>query len=47
MKIEKAKQLTARKFKRMSGVSRQTFNYMVDVVKADEKKKKSQVAVLN
>ena len=40
MKIEKAKQLTARKFKRMTGVSRQTFELMVDVVKADEKKKK-------
>ena len=40
MKIEKAKQLTARKFKRMTGVSRQTFELMVDVVKASEKKKK-------
>ncbi len=40
MKIEKAKQLTARKFKRMTGVSRKTFELMVDVVKADEKKKK-------
>lgn len=40
MKIEKAKQLTAKKFKRMTGVSRKTFDSMVDVVKADEKKKK-------
>lgn len=40
MKIEKAKQLNARKFKRMTGVSRQTFELMVDVVKADEQKKK-------
>jgi hypothetical protein len=40
VKIEKAKQLTARKFKRVTGVSRQTFELMVDVVKADEKKKK-------
>lgn len=40
MKIEKAKQLSARKFKRMTGVSRQTFELMVDVVKASEKKKK-------
>jgi DDE superfamily endonuclease/Helix-turn-helix of DDE superfamily endonuclease len=40
VKIEKAKQLTAKKFKRMSGVSRKTFELMVDVVKADEKKKK-------
>ncbi len=40
MKIEKAKQLTARKFKRMTGVSRQTFELMVDVVKADAQKKK-------
>ncbi len=40
MKIEKAKQLTARKFKRMTGVSRQTFELMVDIVKADAQKKK-------
>ncbi len=40
MKIEKAKQLTAKKFKRMTGVSRQTFKLMVDVVKASETKKK-------
>ena len=40
MKIEKAKQLSTRKFKRMTGVSRQTFELMVDVVKADEQKKK-------
>ena len=40
MKIEKAKRLTSRKFKRMTGVSRRTFELMVDVVKADEKKKK-------
>ncbi|MCC5632841.1 IS5 family transposase [Nostoc sphaeroides CHAB 2801] len=40
MKIEKAKQLTSRKFKRMTGVSRRTFELMVEVVKADEKNKK-------
>ncbi|AUB35069.1 Transposase (plasmid) [Nostoc flagelliforme CCNUN1] len=40
MKIEKAKHLTARKFKRMAGVSRQTFELMVDLVKADAQKKK-------
>lgn len=40
MKIEKAKQLTAKKFKRMTGVSRKTFELMVDVVKADAQKKK-------
>ncbi len=40
MKIEKAKQLTARKFKRMTGVSRQTFELMADVVKVDAQKKK-------
>jgi hypothetical protein len=40
VKIEKAKQLTARKFKRMTGVSRQTFELMVDVVKVDAQKKK-------
>ena len=40
MKIEKAKQLTARKFKRMTGVSRQSFELMVDLVKASEKNKK-------
>jgi hypothetical protein len=37
--IEKAKQLTAKKFKRMTGVSRKTFELMVDVVKADAQKK--------
>jgi hypothetical protein len=40
VKIEKAKHLTARKFKRMAGVSRQTFELMVDLVKADAQKKK-------
>ena len=40
MKIENAKQLTAKKFKRMTGVSRKTFELMVDVVKADAQKKK-------
>ncbi|QFS51887.1 Mobile element protein [Nostoc sphaeroides CCNUC1] len=40
MKIENAKQLTAKKFKRMAGVSRKTFELMVDVVKADAQKKK-------
>ncbi|MBU7586979.1 MAG: IS5 family transposase [Nostoc sp. TH1S01] len=40
MKFGRAKQLTSRKFKRMSGVSRQTFDSMVDVVKADAQKKK-------
>jgi hypothetical protein len=40
VKIEKAKQLTAKKFKRMTGVSRKTFELMVDVVKADAQKKK-------
>ncbi len=40
MKIEKAKQLTAKKFKRMTGVSRKTFELMVDIVKADAQKKK-------
>ncbi len=39
MKIEKAKHLTARKFKRMAGVSRQTFELMVDLVKADAQNK--------
>ena len=40
MKIEKAKQLTSKKFKRMTGVSRRTFKLMVEVVKADSQKKK-------
>ncbi len=40
MKIETAKHLSARKFKRMTGVSRQAFELMVDVVKASETKKK-------
>jgi hypothetical protein len=40
VKIENAKQLTAKKFKRMTGVSRKTFELMVDVVKANAQKKK-------
>ncbi|WP_338421857.1 IS5 family transposase [Nostoc flagelliforme] len=40
MKIENAKQLTAKKFKRMTGVSRKTFELMEDDVKADAQKKK-------
>ena len=40
MKIEKANQLTAKKFKRMTGVSRKTFELMVDIVKADAQKKR-------
>ncbi|MHC5829171.1 MAG: IS5/IS1182 family transposase, partial [Nostoc sp.] len=40
MKIGKAKQLTSKKFKRMTGVSRRTFELMVEVVKTDEQKKK-------
>lgn len=40
MKIEKAKQLTSKKFKRMTGVSRQTFELMVGLVKTDTQKKK-------
>jgi hypothetical protein len=40
VKIEKAKHLTSRKFKPMTGVSCQTFELMVDVVKADAQKKK-------
>ena len=40
VKFWRAKQLTSRKFKRLTGVSRQTFQEMVRLVKADEKKKK-------
>ncbi len=40
MKIEKAKQLTSRKFKRMTGVSRRTFELMVELVKGNDQKKK-------
>ncbi len=40
MKIERAKQLTSKKFKRMTGISRRTFELMVGLVKADEQKKK-------
>jgi phenylpropionate dioxygenase-like ring-hydroxylating dioxygenase large terminal subunit len=40
VKIEKAKQLTSRKFKRMTGVSRRTFELMVELVKANDQKKK-------
>ncbi len=40
VKFGRAKQLTSRKFKRMSGVSRRTFELMVDVVKTDAQKKK-------
>ncbi|MEH2218465.1 MAG: IS5 family transposase [Nostoc sp.] len=40
MKFWRAKQLTLRKFKRLTGVSRRTFQEMVGLVKADEKKKK-------
>ena len=40
VKIGKAKQLTSKKFKRMTGVSRRTFELMVEVVKTDEQKKK-------
>ncbi len=40
MKIEKAKQLTSKKFKRLTGVSRRTFEIMLGLVKADEQKKK-------
>lgn len=39
MKFWRAKQLTLRKFKRLTGVSRRTFQEMVGLVKADEKKK--------
>lgn len=40
MKFWRAKQLTSRKFKRLTGVSRRTFQEMVGLVKAHEKKKK-------
>ncbi len=40
MKFWRAKQLTLRKFKRLTGISRRTFQEMVGLVKADEKKKK-------
>lgn len=40
MKFWRAKQLTSRKFKRLTGLSRRTFQEMVGLVKADEKKKK-------
>ncbi len=40
MKFWRAKKLTSKKFKRMTGVSRQTFELIVDLVKASKKKKK-------
>jgi hypothetical protein len=40
VKFWRAKQLTSKKFKRMTGVSRKTFELMVDIVKADAQKKK-------
>jgi len=40
MKYEKAKKLSATDFKRLTGVKRKTFQVMVRVVKAEEKKKK-------
>ncbi|MFK0732608.1 MAG: IS5 family transposase [Gloeotrichia echinulata GP01] len=40
MKFWRAKQLTSRKFKRMTGISRQTFKLMVGVVKTDAQNKK-------
>ncbi|WP_338422002.1 IS5 family transposase [Nostoc flagelliforme] len=40
MKFGRAKQLTAKKFKRMTGVNRKTFELMVELVLADEQKKK-------
>ncbi len=40
MKFWRAKKLTSKKFKRLTGVNRQTFELMVDVVKAWEKTKK-------
>ena len=39
MKFWRAKQLTSRKFKRLTGVSRQTFELMVSLVKTDEQNK--------
>jgi hypothetical protein len=40
VKFWRAKKLTSKKFKRLTGVNRQTFELMVDVVKAWEKTKK-------
>lgn len=40
MKFWRAKQLTSRKFKRLTGVTRRTFQLMVRLLKADEQKKK-------
>lgn len=40
MKYKKAKRLSATEFKRLTGVKRKTFQMMVRVVKAEEKKKK-------
>jgi hypothetical protein len=40
VKFWRAKKLTSKKFKRMTGVSRQTFELIVDLVKASKKKKK-------
>lgn len=40
MKYWKVKQLSATKFKRLTGVKRKTFQVMVRVVKAEDKKKK-------
>lgn len=40
MKFWRVKQLTSKKFKRLTGVSRQTFQLMVSLVKADEQNKK-------
>ena len=40
MKIEKAKQLTSKKFKRMTGVSRRIFELMVELVEGNDQKKK-------
>ena len=39
MKFWRAKQLTSRKFKRLTGVSRQTFQLMVSLFKANEQNK--------
>jgi hypothetical protein len=39
VKFWRAKQLTSRKFKRLTGVSRQTFELIVSLVKADEQNK--------
>ncbi len=40
MKIGKAKQLSSRKFKRLTGVTRQSFELMVGLIKANDQKKK-------